>query len=140
VVTPSWWHREIFVGDQGRDVEIVRRLIAAPPNDTFEEADAVDIRGIQKTNDLPTTGTVDAATAEVLGEPADADQLPTWFTRPITLWETGPDVRRARELLYLPSDDRFDPDAEAAVRRLQSANGLPLTGEIGETEALLLGE
>lgn len=139
-MTPSWWHREIDIGDRGRDVEIVRRLIAAPAHDTFEEADAVDIRGIQKTHDLPVTGTVDAATAEVLGEPADAGLLPTWYTRRLALWECGPDVRRVRELLELNDDDRFDPDTEAAVRRLQSAHALPLTGEIGEDEALLLGE
>lgn len=139
-MTPSWWRREIDVGDRGRDVEIVRRLISAPPSDTFEEDDAVDIRGIQKRNDLPVTGTVDEQTAEVLGEPADAGQLPTWFTRPLALWAEGPDVRRLRELLELSDDDRYDPDAEAAVRRLQSANGLPLTGELGEAEALLLGE
>ena len=140
MVTPSWWHRTIGIGDRGRDVEIVRRLIAAPPNDTFDEEDAVEIRGIQNTNGLPVTGEVDAATAGVLGEPADAGQVPTWFTRRIALWEMGPDVRRVRALLELPDDDRFDPDAEAAVRRLQSAHGLPLTGEVDEAEALLLGE
>jgi len=139
-MTPSWWHREIDVGDSGRDVEIVRRLISAPPGDTYEEEDAVTVRGTQKKNDLPVTGTVDAATAEVLGEPADAGQRPTWFHDTFALWAEGPDVRRARELLELPSDDRFDPDMEAAVRRLQSAHGLPLTGELGEAEALLLGE
>lgn len=139
-MTPTWWRREIDVGDRGRDVEIVRRLISAPPSDTYEEDDAVAIRGIQKTNDLPVTGTVDEQTAEVLGEPADADLMPTWFTRTLALWDEGPDVRRARQLLELPDDDRYDPDAEAAVRRLQSAHGLDLTGELGEPEAFILGE
>lgn len=139
-MTPSWWHREIGVGDRGHDVQIVRRLIAAPPSDTYDEEDAVAVRGTQNKNGLPVTGTVDEKTAEALGEPADAGLLPTWFTRTLALWEMGPDVRRVRELLDLPDDDRYDPDAEAAVRRLQSANGLPLTGELGEAEALLLGE
>lgn len=139
-MTPDWWHRTLGVGDTGRDVQILRRLLSAPSGDIFEEEDAVAVRGIQKKNKLPVTGEVDEATAEVLGEPADKGLMPTWYTRRIALWEHGPDVRRVRELLYLPDDDRFDPDAEAAVRRLQSANALPLTGEIGEDEALLLGE
>jgi len=85
------------------------------------------------------TGNVDKETANVIGETADVN--PDWFTSPIdSMFREGEDVRMARGLLGLGlRDNRWDPDAEAACRRYQSAEGLPVTGFVDEATARSLG-
>lgn len=137
---PRWFRRVLALGDRGADVAAVQRLLGAAADGVFDEELEARVRGVQRKAKREVTGVVDEDTAGVLGEVAESALRPEWFERPLGLWAAGDDVRRLRCALDLgDGDDRFTPDVEAAVRRLQSANGLPLSGEVGEAEARLIG-
>lgn len=141
MIIPSWYHRELSLGDSGSDVAIVQRKLLQPTTGVFDLALERLIKGVQMAKRLPATGVIDAPTATELGEKATAGLVPTWFVRDLQLWVEGEDVRIARGLLGLGvNDNRYDPDAEAAVRRLQSANGIRPDGLVTEREALLIGD
>lgn len=130
-MTPRWYHRDLEDGFTGLDVEVVQRKVGAPVTRTYDADTATRVRGLQRLKGLPMTGTVDEGTADALGESARDGMGPEWFTRTLRLWDEGDDVRSLRSALgFTDTDNRYDPDTEAAVRRHQSANDLPLTGEV----------
>jgi murein L,D-transpeptidase YcbB/YkuD len=139
-VTPLWFRRELSEGDVGPDVTVMRRILGLPPGALDDDAMQC-VRGVQRVSGLPESGLVDEATAKAIGESASADLAPAWFERDIQLWCQGEDVRAVRALLGLGSrDDRYDPDAESIVRRIQSANGITPTGILGFEEARIIGD
>jgi peptidoglycan hydrolase-like protein with peptidoglycan-binding domain len=142
-MTPLWFRRELHIGDEGPDVRIVRRKLGLPPDGPYDSIVAERIRGMGRHAKVNTDGEVNADVAEALGEAeaTKAGLAPEWFTRELELWNEGEDVRALRNILGLgTADDRYDPDAEAAVRRFQSANKLRSTGRVTEKLAQLLGD
>lgn len=126
----------------GPDVRIVRRKLGfaeAGSYDRSVQSKVVDVARKAKVN---TTGEVNEDVAELLG-PSTTDELaPQWYQRDLELADEGPDVATAHAIL-VPQDawnDHFGPQLEAAVRRLQSAKGLPVTGKINEEMARHIGE
>lgn len=142
---PLWFRRDIHLGDTGADVRVVRRKVGLTDDGPYDRATQMRVIGLSRARKIKTAGEVNEAVAEELGasESEKAGLLPEWFTRekPIELWDSGDDVLAVRSLLGLPThDNRYEPDTEAAVLRFQSERGLPLTGQVGEPEARLLGE
>lgn len=143
MITPLWFTREIFLGDSGPDVKVVRRKLGFLEDGPYDLAVQQKVMGMARKTGTQTSGEVNSAVADKLGETEanKAGTLPGWYTREVGLWEEGEDVRSVRRILGLgDSDNRFDPDAESAVRRLQSSLGLPLTGKVDEPLARHLGE
>ncbi len=68
---PSWYHRDLHLGDRGPDVALVQARLdvhqALPPSGVLEERTAAAICCFQCAQGLPATGYVDAATARALG-------------------------------------------------------------------------
>jgi murein L,D-transpeptidase YcbB/YkuD len=140
---PAWYRREIRAGDSGPDVAVVRRKLALDPRGEFDDTCERLIRGMAKKRGVQTRGEVNEAVAAELGESATAELAPEWFTRTIQLWFEGEDVRALREALAVPGgrgENRYDPDAEKAVRRYQSEHGLPITGLVDEVTARRIGD
>lgn len=134
--SPSWWYRVIMLLDRGLDVEIVQRKLGADITGEYDDATAGLVRGLQKAAGLPATGEVDEDTAAEIGESARAGLPPLWYHRPLHLWNEGDDVRQLREAMRAPDGSVFDRCLERLVRRLQSANNLPLTGVVDEATVL----
>lgn len=135
---PAWYRREIGLGDEGPDVRIVRRKLGLDPDGIYDRTVEEMIRGMGGKK-----GRVTKATAGKLGEAeaSKAGLVPEWYLRPLQLWFEGEDVRALRSLLGLGrADNRYDPDCEAAVRRVQSAHGMRPTGLVDEETAKVLGE
>lgn len=141
-MTPRWWRRDITLGDEGDDVLIVQRKLGAPMTGAYDDETAARVRGVQKTmGRKKQDGVVDAATAEELGEKADAGQAPEWYEKDCGPGCSGPCVAKVRILLGQPNlPVYFDKDLEAAVRRFQSANGLELTGVVDAATATALAD
>ena len=137
---PSWYHRALTLGIVGPDVALVQRKLRACRTGIYDTETASRVKGVQFADKLPVTGVVDAATAEAIGESCRAGVVPDWYHHELGLWSEGEDVHRLRELLGLHAHGRFDQDAEAAVRRFQSAHHLPLTGRVCEADAVALGD
>ena len=137
---PSWYHRALTLGMVGPDVALVQRKLRACRTGVYDTETASRVKGVQFADKLPTTGVVDAVTAEVIGESCRVGITPDWFGRELALWSEGDDVQRLRELLGFPDYGRFDEPVEAAVRRFQSAHHLPLTGRVCEADAVALGD
>lgn len=138
---PSWWQRPINEGDEGDDILVLNRKLGMTGKKTADAETTAAVRGVQKQARIPQTGEVDEATAQVLGESASAELAPRWFTRDLELWCEGPDVRTVRDRLgFGDADNRYDPDVEAAVRRLQGQNSVPVTGRVDGTTAYLIGD
>lgn len=144
MTVPRWFKRELYIGDEGPDVRVVRRKLGLPDEGPYDRIVAERIRGMAKHKNIETDGEVNADVAEALGESAVnlAGLTPEWYVRDLQLWFEGEDVRALRGILGVPNveDDRYDPDLEAAVRRFQSANGLPVDGLVTADLAVLLGE
>jgi len=137
----SWFSRILTIGCIGADVELVQRKLRGNNiSGTYDAETASRVRGIQFADKLPVTGVVDSATADAIGESVRLGMVPDWFSRNLALGDAGDDVTRLRTLLVLPPGDRFDASVEAAVRRFQSAHHLPLTGQIREVDATVLGD
>ena len=137
-MSPLWYRRPLLGGEQGHDVDVVQRKLMAPATGTYDEETKQRVRGVQRANDLAPTGLLDQRVAEILGEAADHELPPEWFTRPLTPGDTGPDVAVLRTLLHLPAGEVYDDETRRAVLRFQSAHGLELTGTFTESECLLL--
>lgn len=137
---PRWWHREIRLGDVGRDVAIVNRKLAIP-GDIYLPETAARIRGLQHMAKIEKSGTVNKETADRLGEPASEGQVPEWYRRELYLWTEGEDVRALRKSLGMKdNDNRFDPDVEKRVRQWQSENKVEPDGWVREDMAKQLGD
>lgn len=139
---PRWWPGELEYAKSGDWLRIVQRKLGAPLTGVYDEETEARIRGVQMANDIEPTGLVDEQTALVLGEDPAADLVPHWFDGELELWSHSPAVRAVRCRLgqINKDDDRYDPDVEAAVRRFQSGNQLPVTGRVDEATAIALGE
>lgn len=132
-VDPSWFARELEEGDTGPDVEVMQRKLGLPPTGVFDTETVKYVKGLQKKADMPMSGFLDHLLARFLGDRADVGMTPEWFTRPLALWDEGPDVAELRIALgFHDKDNRFDPELESAVRRHQSARGIVPTGRVSE--------
>jgi peptidoglycan hydrolase-like protein with peptidoglycan-binding domain len=142
-MTPLWYTRVIELGMTGPDVKVVRRKLGFLADGPYDQAVQQRVMGMSRRTNTNTDGEVNEDVAAVLGESAvnDSGLAPEWFTREIGLWEEGEDVRAVREILGLGSNDnRFDPDAEAALKRFQSSARLATTGRVDETTAIRMGD
>lgn len=126
----------------GPDVQAVRRKLGLSPG-SYDRTAVERVKGLMAKLGYASDGEIDRFAAIQIGETAvnDAGLEPTWYRRPVGLWDEGEDVRAVRGILGLGGEDnRYDPDCEAAVRRFQSSKSLDVTGEIDEKTAKLLGE
>jgi peptidoglycan hydrolase-like protein with peptidoglycan-binding domain len=125
----------------GPDVRIVRRKFGLLPDGKFDRTCYQLVSALAKKKKLDSDGEVNEAVAKELGPSADEHLPPEWFTRDLHHLDMGEDVRNLNAALGLdPGDDRFREDTEAAVRRLQSARGLPPTGHVDSDLARVIGE
>lgn len=140
--TPSWFRRTVRYGDSGPDVETIRRKLGLVPRGRYDETCMELVRGLARKRKIHSEGEVDEGVARELGESSTAGLTPEWWRRELQLWFEGEDVRTARKLLGVPNggENRYDPDAESAVRRFQSSHGLLITGLLDEKTAQVLGE
>ena len=139
---PSWFRREIGIGDFGPDVNIVRRKLGLPTGQYTAQVAAL-IRGLCERYGLKVSSEVTAEVAGLLGETEAriAGLTPEWYVRELRFGDEGPDVHALRLILGLPGDpDRLDIQCSNAVRRFQSGSGLKPTGVVDAELALLLGE
>lgn len=142
---PLWYKREITLGAMGPDVRVVRRKLGFEENGPYDRAVQAKVMGVARKAKIGTLGEVNEDVAEELGEAADSNQAPSWWSRAddyeYQLWDEGEDVRALNKALgFTDGDNRFHPEHEAAVRRLQSAKGLVLTGRVNQDLAKVLGE
>lgn len=138
-MTPKWYHRLLIGGESGPDVDVLHRKLGIVDTH-YGEASRQMVRGIQQMLGVDVTGVLDPVTATALGEAADADLVPEWFTRQLHVGCEGEDVLSLRERLLPESggSTQFDTELHNAVLRFQSSRGLPLTGKVTEEIALLL--
>lgn len=137
-MTPSWFKREIFFGEGGPGMAVVRRKLGLSEDGIFDAAVRERLRHLMgKRVDV-----IDSEVAVTLGESAatQAGLTPAWFVRPLERHDIGEDVRALRAALGVWDDNRFEHDCEAAVRRVQSAHGLDPTGRVDDTVAMLIGD
>jgi peptidoglycan hydrolase-like protein with peptidoglycan-binding domain len=137
---PSWYRRELALGDSGPDVAVVQRKLKILATGFYTRETEARVRAIQKQHDLPATGVVDELTAGAIGESERHGLVPDWFTGPLALGDTGEAVEHARWLLGLPRAGAFDRELEDRLRRFQSAHQLYPTGVLTLDVATLLGE
>jgi peptidoglycan hydrolase-like protein with peptidoglycan-binding domain len=98
------------------------------------------VRGLAKAKQIETGGEVNAEVAERLGPAADEGLPPNWYTRDLELYDEGEDVRGLNKALgFKDNDNRFWPDTESAVRRLQADKGLPIDGKVNLNLARIIG-
>jgi peptidoglycan hydrolase-like protein with peptidoglycan-binding domain len=69
-VTPSWYTRDLAVGDQGEDVRTVQLLLRCEPTGVYDDNTRAKVRGYQTLRQIQTgrSGRVDEVTAIHLGE------------------------------------------------------------------------
>ena len=103
----------------------MQRVLTLPVTGAFGPDENARVLGFQLARGLPRTGLVDERTAEAIGEAATFGLVPSWY----------PDLDVAVEILGCELTDTAD-----AIRRFQSANHLPVTGELDEATATLMGE
>lgn len=137
MMVPKWYHRPLSGGEVGSDVTVVNRKLGVPEW-TYGETSIQYVRGLQHTNRLPVTGVLGATEATILGEAADHELPPEWFSRPLSAGDSGPDVAHLRGRLGLPSGDVFDDATRRAVLRFQSSHSLGLTGQVDDALARLI--
>lgn len=138
---PSWYHREIGLGDYGADVNIVRRKLGFPPGQYTREVSRL-ITGLCSRHGIAVLEEVTPEVAVLLGETeaASAGLTPEWYVREIGPGDTGHDVSSLRQILGLPAGDVFDRACDNAVRRFQSGCGVNPTGRVDDDLARLLGD
>jgi len=139
-MTPLWFKRTIILGMTGPDVDIVRNKFGLEPG-PYDRTTMELVRGLARKRHIETDGEIDQVVAVALGPAADEDIAPTWFERELSLWCEGEDVRLFRWAIgFKDNDNRFHPEEEAAVRRLQSQRDLVVTGRVDEALAKYIGE
>lgn len=126
-MTPHWFYRDLFRGDDGPDVTVVAVRLGVAGCDMNETLVAL-VRGFQRVHSLPITGVVDHATAMVIGESATYGLVPQWF-QPY-------DELGLRIALHIRPGVNLDD----AVRRFQSSHGHYPTGLVTEALAIEIGE
>lgn len=111
-------------------MKIVQKKVHAAITGVYDHDTAARVRGVEKKmGRKKQVGAVDADVAAELGEKAEAGQVPAWFG-------TDGQDQRVRDILGL---SMLEPIREG-ILRYQSANGLPLTGEVDEDFAIFLGD
>lgn len=138
---PSWYQREIGIGDYGPDVNVVRRKLGFPPGQYTREVARL-IAGLCSRHRIAVTEEVTPEVATILGETeaAVAGLTPEWYIREVGPGDTGHDVSSIRQVLGLPAGDLFDRTTENAIRRFQSGCGVVPTGRVDADLARLLGD
>ena len=101
---PAWWTGDVL-SEYGR--RVVARKLGLSGADMAEWG-AV-LRAVQRRHGLPVTGVVDEATARLLGEEANAETAPPWWTEGLS---------RADVAAVAGVDD-------AALRRMEGQCGRP---------------
>jgi hypothetical protein len=129
LLSPRWYFRPLFPGDQGSDVALVQRKLGASITRTMDDSTVALVRGYQRLHGLPITGVVDGITAAELGQSATYGLVPQW-------WQPTLDEQGLREALHI----RGFVSLEDAIRRFQSAHGHYPTGELSEALAIEIGE
>lgn len=137
---PLWFKRIIVLGDYGPDVIVIKRKLGLTPEGVYDRTTRALVMGMAKRSNVSTEGEVNGDVAVALGPAADDGIPPEWFKRELRHFDAGDDVRSLNKALGLdPGDDRFREETEAAVRRLQSANGLEPTGLVDEELSRMIG-
>jgi peptidoglycan hydrolase-like protein with peptidoglycan-binding domain len=134
---PKWFKRTLVDGELGPDVQVVARKLGGASG-AYDSELRARVRGFQAATGLDADGITGPLTAAALGESADAHLPPEWFTRTLSLGMEGEDVEALRFSLSIAPAQTFDAETRRAVLRWQSANHLPLTGEVDQDMALLL--
>ena len=134
MATPLWFRRPLSGGESGPDVTVVNRKLGVP-DWSYTDQSIQYVRGLQHSNGLPVTGILGEAEAAILGEAADSQMPPEWFTRDLSLGDCGPDVGELRARLGLPAGEEFDDSTRRAVLRFQSARSFELTGNVDHVVA-----
>lgn len=138
---PLWFKRDIHIGDVGPDVRIVRRKLGFQPDGPYDLSVSRMVMSLAKKKNIEFSGSVTANEAEALGPAADAALTPEWYERDLEMWcHEGADVATLNAILGCPADNRFTPETEQAVRRLQSGAGVFPTGIVDEDTAKLVGD
>ncbi len=63
----------------------------------------------------------------------------SWFTKPLKVGAKGADVKAAQLHLHAAADGDFGPATLAAVKHVQAAHGLPVTGVIDARTSKVIG-
>lgn len=143
-MTPSWWHRDLFPGDRGRDVSALQAVLGIPQTGEFDEYTEAYVRGVQRVAKKSASGVVDAETAEAVGERARAKEgcAPAWFEHDAAEGHHCPCVLLIRNVLEVPHVGQPDFDARLsdAVKQFQGTRGLKVTGVVDKVTACQIGE
>ncbi len=67
-MTPSWYVRDLTLGDQGEDVRTIQLLLRLEPTGIFDAETRAKVRGYQTLRQIGRSGRVDEVTAIYLGE------------------------------------------------------------------------
>jgi len=134
-VIPTWFHRDLDLGAVGRDVDIVHRKVGVPYGDghRYDETSAQFVCGLQISNGLPQTGEVTVAEATILGPSSTDGLIPDWY-------QDGPlfEGSQGWDTVSALLDDPVD--VTSALKRFQGSHGIPPSGVVDETTAVMLSE
>lgn len=64
---------------------------------------------------------------------------PAWFHRALRAGDAGPDVAAVQSILHCHASGVLDEATGAVVRGVQVRSGLPVTGEVDEATAAVIG-
>lgn len=137
MTVPRWWTRYLTDGEVGRDVNVVQRKLGVASG-VYDDATKAHVRGYQVQVGLVPDGIVGPLTAAALGESADHELPPEWFSRTLSAGCQGEDVAGLSASLGLPVTDVFDERVRKALLRFQSAHSLPLSGMCDLATAMTL--
>ena len=132
---PTWFHRDVEIDMVGRDVDIVHRKTGAPYGDghRYDETSAMFVRGLQVAGGLLTTGIVSQVEATILGPSATDFLVPDWY-------QEGPLSEGSQVALIVSALLGKPANVVAALKRFQGSHGIPPSGVVDETTAIMLNE
>ena len=132
---PTWFHRDVDMGMVGRDVDIVHRKTGAPCGDghCYDETSAMFVRGLQVAGGLLPTGIVSQVEATILGPSATDFLVPDWY-------KEGPLSEGSQVALIVGALLGKPANVAAALKRFQGSHGIPPSGIVDETTAIMLNE
>lgn len=141
---PSWFTRDIYPGDAGRDVIALQAALGVPQSGVLDDYTEAYVRGVQRVAKKKTDGIVDDETAAVIGERerTKAGLAPSWFEHDACFGHHCPCVLHIRNVLEVPhvGQPDFDERLESAVKRFQGTRGLKVTGCVDKETAVAIGE
>ena len=132
---PTWFHRDVEIDMVGRDVDIVHRKTGAPYGDghRYDETSAMFVRGLQVAGGLLPTGIVSQVEATILGPSATDFLVPDWY-------QEGPLSTGSQVALIVSALLGNPANVLAALKRFQGSHGIPPSGVVDETTAIMLNE